>query len=78
MIENNYEEIFKPYCIDFFSKKPEQESKKYIEFAFNNGDDAFQLFCQLYDTNYGSIDIDKNLISIHTGGWSENEEIISP
>lgn len=30
----------------------------------------------MYDTNYGSIEEDENLISIHTGGWSDNEELI--
>jgi len=43
-----------------------------IEFA----DEAFLLFKELYDTNYGSIYEDENLISIHTGGWSENEALI--
>jgi len=43
-----------------------------IEFA----DEAFLLFKELYDTHYGSINEDENLISIHTGGWSENEALI--
>lgn len=30
-----------------------------------------------YDTHYGSIDFDEDGMWIHTGGWSENEEIIS-
>lgn len=43
-----------------------------LEFA----DEAFLLFKELFDTDYGSINEDKNLISIHTGGWSENESLI--
>lgn len=39
--------------------------------------EAFELFCSLYDTNYGSININDNLIDIHTGGWSDNEYLIS-
>ena len=39
-------------------------------------DEAFLLFKSLYDTNYGTIDENENLIAIHTGGWSENEELI--
>ena len=44
-----------------------------IEFA----EETFELFKELYDTSYGSINEDENLISIHTGGWSENEHLIS-
>lgn len=39
-------------------------------------DEAFLLFKSMYDTHYGSIEEDENLISIHTGGWSDNEELI--
>lgn len=39
--------------------------------------ESFLLFKELYNTHYGSINEDKNLISIHTGGWSENESLIS-
>ena len=44
--------------------------------AFELADEAFLLFKGMYDTNYGSINEDENLISIHTGGWSDNEELI--
>ena len=44
--------------------------------AFDLAEEAFLLFKNLYDTNYGSIFEDENLISIHTGGWSENELLI--
>lgn len=44
--------------------------------AFELAEEAFLLFKSMYDTNYGSIDEDENLISIHTGGWSDNEELI--
>ena len=39
-------------------------------------DESFELFKSLYNKFYGLIDEDENLISIHTGGWSENEELI--
>ena len=45
--------------------------------ALKSGNEAFILFKDLYDTNYGSIHEDGNLVSIHSGGWSENEELIS-
>lgn len=45
--------------------------------AFELADESFLLFKELYDTHYGSIEEDGNLISIHTGGWSENESLIS-
>ena len=44
--------------------------------AFKFADEAFSLFKELYNTDYGSIKEDENLISIHTGGWSENEDLI--
>lgn len=44
--------------------------------AFDLATEAFELFKELYDTHYGSIEEDENLISIHTGGWSENEWLI--
>lgn len=44
--------------------------------AFELAEDAFLLFKTLYDTAYGNIYEDGNLISIHTGGWSENESLI--
>ena len=44
--------------------------------AMELADEAFLLFKSLYDTNYGTIDEIDNLVAIHTGGWSENEELI--
>ena len=44
--------------------------------AFEFADESFSLFKELYNTDYGSIHEDENLISIHTGGWSENEALI--
>ena len=44
--------------------------------AFSLANEAFELFKNLYDTNYGSIHEDENLISIHSGGWSDNEQLI--
>lgn len=41
-------------------------------------DESFELFRSLYNTHYGSIiEEDHHLISIHTGGWSDNELLIS-
>jgi len=67
----------------------ENRFKKYLMYEKQNGkiininedsfelvDEAFLLFKDLYNTNYGSIEEDDNLISIHTGGWSENEQLI--
>lgn len=45
--------------------------------AFELADEAFILFKDLFDTHYGAITEDENLISIHTGGWSENEVLIN-
>lgn len=42
-----------------------------------NQNEAFLLFMDLYNHHCGSVVIDENLIEIHTGGWSDNEEIIS-
>lgn len=67
----------------------ENRFEKYLMYEKENGiinvkpdslklaDEAFLLFKSLYDINYGSIDEDENLISIHTGGWSDNEQLIS-
>lgn len=56
------------------------ELSKYnlLEHGVKEGDDiaAFNLFKELYDHDYGSIVEDGNLVEIHTGGWSENEELI--
>ena len=49
---------------------------KYNPNAHDLAGEAFELFKSLYNTHYGSIYEDENLISIHTGGWSDNEELI--
>ena len=67
----------------------ENRFEKYLMFRKENGrtvdinpgalvlaDEAFELFKELYNLNYGSIDQEDNLVSIHTGGWSDNEELI--
>lgn len=58
------------YIIDW--KAP----KSQIEKLFENYMDAFHIFCSEYNTHYGNIEIDDNLIEIHTGGWSYNEGLI--
>ena len=45
--------------------------------AFEMSDEAFKVFTELFDKSYGDIQTDDNLISIHTGGWSENESLIN-
>ena len=45
--------------------------------AIKLADEAFLLFKKMYNTHYGTIKEDGNLISIHTGGWSDNEELIN-
>lgn len=57
-------EIFKKYCI----LDP--------EFQFDRRDEAFDVLKSEYDQSYGTIREEGNLISIHTGGWSENEMLI--
>ena len=44
--------------------------------AFENMEEAFELFRNLFNLDYGSIEEDSNLIGIHTGGWSDNEALI--
>jgi hypothetical protein len=44
--------------------------------AIKLADEAYLLFKSLFDSNYGSINEDGNLISIHSGGWAYNEELI--
>ena len=39
-------------------------------------DEAFELFKDLFDHTYGTINEDENLISIHTGGWADNDQLI--
>lgn len=46
------------------------------EEAFEKADESFELFKSMYNLNYGSIYQNENLISIHTGGWSDNEDLI--
>lgn len=59
--------------------------KKYVLFKRENGktvdinqeaikykDEAFLLFKELFNTDFGTINEDENLVSIHTGGWSHN------
>jgi len=75
-METDYEKMFKPYCIDYLSKQPDGVLKEQVDFIFKNKDEAFNLLQSVYDTGYGTINIDENLVSIHTGGWSENEAII--
>ena len=68
----------------------ENPFKKYELYTYKNGkitgvneksidlaNESFLLFKELYDINYGSIYEDENLVSIHTGGWSENEYLIN-
>lgn len=66
-----------------------KEFEKYYTYTYKYGkiigvnkkahelkDEAFELFKSMYNDHYGSIYEDDNLISIHTGGWSDNEILI--
>jgi len=44
--------------------------------AFELIDESFILFKSYFNFSYGTIIENDNLISIHTGGWSDNEELI--
>ena len=44
--------------------------------AFEKTEEVFEIFKSLYDQGCGSIREEGNLISIHSGGWSENEYLI--
>ncbi|MAX51434.1 MAG: hypothetical protein CMH22_05600 [Methylophaga sp.] len=59
------------YVLDF-----ENDSKEDGQRKIDLWEEAFEVFCSLYQTGYGNIEIDNNLIEIHTGGWSENEELV--
>ena len=76
-METNYREVFKKYCLDFMNGEGYNSTEEDIEFAMNHKNEAFELFRNAYDETYGTINIDDNLIDIHTGGWSENEYLIS-
>lgn len=66
------ENIFEKYVL----RKIENGKVTLSKDAYLLADEAFELFKSLYNTNYGSIEEDGNLIEIHTGGWSENEDLI--
>ena len=67
----DYRKLFEPYVLDY------SKDKKDLISVMNKGNEALELLKEVYNNHYGSIEEDENLISIHTGGWSENEEIIS-
>lgn len=69
---------FKDYIFDFkaLSELSEEESKAIISKIIASCDEAFELFESLYDTGYGTITKANDLISISTGGWSDNEALI--
>lgn len=75
-MEPDYDEMFKPYSLDLKFNGPEEEFKEKVKFVIDNANDAFNLLQSVYDVTYGSIYVNENLVSIHTGGWSENESII--
>lgn len=47
------------------------------KYSINLIEESFELFKSLYNHHYGSIEEDDNLVSIHSGGWSDNEELIN-
>ena len=40
-------------------------------------DDYITLIQETWNTQYGKVVYDNGVLELHTGGWSENEEIIS-
>ena len=60
------------YILDF-----KNDSEKVTKAKFGRDEEAFEVFCEEYNTHYGDVEIDDNLITIHTGGWSDNEYLIS-
>ena len=40
-------------------------------------DDLVQLILDLWDNSYGSATYENGILELHTGGWSENEEVYS-
>jgi hypothetical protein len=58
-------------------KIKDNQTVSFNEVSLKLIDESFLLFKSLYDLYYGSIIEEDNLISIHTGGWSDNEELIS-
>lgn len=65
-------EEFESYILDFKNDSEEDLNRK-----TKDVDKIFELFCELYDMGYGSVEIYDNLIEIHTGGWSDNEYLVS-
>lgn len=61
---------------NFYKRNKKGQITGINEISFEKADEAFELFKELFDCNYGSIYEDDNLIEIHTGGWSENEALI--
>lgn len=53
------------------------DSNDELQFKINNKEKAFEVFCEMYNTSYGSLSVDDNLICFSTGGWSDNEHLIS-
>ncbi len=41
-----------------------------------SNDRAFEHFCELFDHHFGEVRVENHLISIHTGGYSENEVVV--
>ena len=69
------ENPFEKYYLYKYDKKGDIVSVNDI--SDETTSESFELFKELYDNSFGSIEEDENLVSIHTGGWSENEELVS-
>ena len=74
--ELDFEEMFKPYILNF-NPASDDAYKANFETAVENQNDAFGLLADHFNEEYGTIDIDDNLIQISTGGWSDNQYLIS-
>ena len=66
------ENIFKKYTLIsiFLAQYSEEEILKFSS-------ESFELFKSKFNNHYGSIVEEDNLITISSGGWSDNEELIS-
>lgn len=51
--------------------------KKFDVLKEGGVDDLVQLILDLWDNDYGSATYENGILELHTGGWSENEEVYS-
>lgn len=74
--ELDFEEMFKPYCL-LIRYENENILVPDTDTLLKTKEESFELFKNYFNEGYGSIDIDENLIQISSGGWSDNQYLIS-